>query len=391
MRRICWRAQIAEARLFIELSLTCVNEATAGIDDCGLTALDPCETPKPVRALDDFGINLYAFDDPAKLLRAYSSARKQQTSRPWSIAVWARRLRLQSASSLMMAVHSQRRIGKQLEERLNGYFTFDDHERTYFRTLIRLQEAANDAELSALLTKELEALRNKNNDQRGEVMRFSNGKMISLVGEINLVRAQKLLAGTSLEMFPMFGCGTLMINALQYGESSMGPYREFSFSMLVRKRGAIVADLGASFFGGICEHERVRAYFRDHWDLPYGAGKIAFEPLSSREAKVDVESDGQHLLQLHMGAAKMPRPVIANYDSLLAYTEKLQDRSPHRLEICSNEYRRKFDGRIDRFTIDAKSSVGKLLRTLEFCPAAWTYYDELRGRSTASLLRQSGR
>src|SRR5687768_10047187 len=83
--------------------------------------------------------SVFEFDDCRAFLKAYVDFRKAKNS-SWSLGMWARSMRLSSASTLSMVLSGQRNVGHELAERMVSYLEFTAAEREYFLDLVELQD-----------------------------------------------------------------------------------------------------------------------------------------------------------------------------------------------------------------------------------------------------------
>lgn len=80
--------------------------------------------------------NISTYEDVRSFLNAYSEyCRSQQPQ--WTLSSWARKLGLESTTSLTMILNGQRKVGARIEEALIRYFEFSGADLRHFQLLIR--------------------------------------------------------------------------------------------------------------------------------------------------------------------------------------------------------------------------------------------------------------
>ncbi len=98
--------------------------------------------------------NLFNYSDYRTFLRDYVEHKKKKDP-TWSYAVWARRLKLKSPSTLVMIVNGQRNPGDSLSKELTTYFKLNEKQQAYFEGLVRLEKVKADTRLAVLVMEDL--------------------------------------------------------------------------------------------------------------------------------------------------------------------------------------------------------------------------------------------
>jgi plasmid maintenance system antidote protein VapI len=99
---------------------------------------------------------IHDYADVRSFMRDYFEQAKRKNPR-WSLRAWANKLGLASASGLAMILNSKRNIGRDLALKLSAYFKFDEDEKEYFFSLVRLMKHPANAPLISLLQKQSSA------------------------------------------------------------------------------------------------------------------------------------------------------------------------------------------------------------------------------------------
>lgn len=99
-------------------------------------------------------LDVTSFLDYREFLLAHAENQRQRNPR-WTFGVWAKRLGLKGTASLTRVLQGQRHPGKEMVERLVGYFAFDEARAEYFRDLVRLHKVRSDPRLSLILIEKM--------------------------------------------------------------------------------------------------------------------------------------------------------------------------------------------------------------------------------------------
>ena len=87
-------------------------------------------------------------------LVAYSQERKSKDP-SWSYGLWARKVGLQSTSSITKVIQGERHPGPRLVERLVHYFRFNQRDAAYFKDLVNLAKLQNDPRLAVMILEKI--------------------------------------------------------------------------------------------------------------------------------------------------------------------------------------------------------------------------------------------
>lgn len=97
---------------------------------------------------------IQSYTDYRTFLVNYAQKQKN-TNKKWTYGVWAKRLGLNSTSSITKVIQGDRSPGKEMTEKMIQYFSFSKDEGEYFKDLIRLQKVKKDPRMAVLIMEKM--------------------------------------------------------------------------------------------------------------------------------------------------------------------------------------------------------------------------------------------
>jgi hypothetical protein len=149
-------------------------------------------------------------------------------------------------------------------------------------------------------------------------VRCTDGSALALMYRVELAAARDVLASETLEPLPVGGKALVQLTALEYRETSVGPYNELGVLVLARQRGrvpstmrALVSPASVEDAGWYVVNQPVTTGFtcaagRELWGLPRYLTRIDTE--FTRDAAIVIL--GEELVIEHRArfGVKMPAP-----------------------------------------------------------------------------------
>lgn len=318
--------------------------------------------------------NLFDYDSYIEYLKNYFLFKNSKNSR-FNYTLWSQKLNLANVSVLTRIISGDRTPGAQVLKSFFEYFKFSELEQEYFLTLVRM-EKETEKSVQDLYRRKIADLR----IQSGNIKPIMHIQAHNLIiwGQAHPEEVDKLLSPYGFESILGYASSStsICLNGAFVYQSNLGSYSQFSFANYCKRTGSTLSASEMFFSRLYASRNEVAQQFQE-WGSPY--------QFSSMEAMLEPESpllefclkdQKDEVLNLSFAQHKKTLQEADQPNDIYGYNALLGASRGFPMSFKSKAIIREFDPLIDKCQWRKDSELGKVLDTIQFRPAFWTYQSE---------------